>query len=174
MCTPPSRAPQVESPALWIDLAIESAVRQEIKSTQDADADLNTPELVARFLVRDRRVWRTYCSPSHLPVLGHEPSSLLGEVTDLSGRLFRDVVLDHVVPQLASAFELGLMDSGFRFEMPFVHHDGAPEPAPARTRPAPAPKPPASARTAHHRVTPVVGACRARASSEQEVSSCRP
>ena len=69
-------------------------------------------DLVAQFEVVDGVTTRTYSSPSHRKVLGHDPASCNGDVATLC-HLYPLAYRQEVLPQLIASFEAGDMADGF-------------------------------------------------------------
>ena len=82
-------------------------------------------DLVAQIDVHNGGSKRLYSSTSHLTVLGHEPSTLIGDETTLT-HLYTADFLAYQLPALIAAFEAGEVPGGFTGEIELKHADGSP------------------------------------------------
>ena len=81
-------------------------------------------DLVTQIEMQDGVASRIYSSKSHLTVLGHEPSTLIGDEATLT-HLYTPDFIANELPRLVHAFEAGKIPSGFTGEQALKHTDGS-------------------------------------------------
>ena len=81
-------------------------------------------DLVTQIEVRDGVSTRLYSSTSHRTVLGHDPSTLIGDETTLT-HLFPSEFLSNELPRLIAAFEGGEIPHGATGKRALLHADGS-------------------------------------------------